>query len=71
MFRFLMLAAFLAVASAGGCFSLYLLYVIKVVLQEFCIVCFTFHCCNFIMLLLAVLEYRNPEVRKRKAKSSV
>lgn len=55
---------FLGVAVAGGCFSLYLLYVIKFILREFCIVCFSFHCCNFAMLALACLEYRNPEVRK-------
>ena len=33
-------------------------------LQEFCIVCFSFHCCNFALLVLAILEYRNPEVKK-------
>lgn len=32
--------------------------------QEFCIVCFSFHCCNFAILILAILEYRNPEVKK-------
>merc|ERR1712007_30118 len=58
---------FLTVAAAGGCFSVYLLYVIKFVLKEFCIVCFSFHCCNFTMLVLAVLEFRSPEVRRRHA----
>lgn len=60
--------AFLAVATAGGFFSIYLLYVIKVILQEFCIVCFSFHCCNFGMLALAILEYRAPEVGKTAVK---
>ncbi|CAL1166002.1 unnamed protein product [Cladocopium goreaui] len=57
---------FLTAAIGGGCFSIYLLYVIKVILQEFCIVCFSFHCCNFAILILAILEYRNPEVKKAK-----
>eukprot|EP00434_Breviolum_minutum_P018899 symbB.v1.2.016666.t3/scaffold1250.1/size128898/8 len=55
---------FLSAAIGGGGFSIYLLYVIKVILQEFCIVCFSFHCCNFALLVLAILEYRNPEVKK-------
>ena len=45
------------VGVGGACFSLYLLYVIKVILKEFCIVCFSFHMANFSMLVLAVLEY--------------
>ena len=53
---------FLAVASAGACFSIYLLYVIKVVLQDFCIVCASFHAANFCMLVLAILEYRSPSI---------
>ena len=48
---------FLAVAVTGAAFSVYLLYVIKVVLKEFCIVCFTFHCCNFTMLGLAFVQW--------------
>ena len=55
---------FLAAAVAGACFGGYLLYIIKFVLKDFCIVCFTFHSCNFTMLILAVLEYRNPEPRR-------
>lgn len=51
----------------GACFSCYLLYVIKVILKEFCIVCFSFHCCNFAMLVLAVLEFRNPSVKAKVA----
>ena len=56
---------FLAVATVGACFSCYLLYVIKYVLNDFCIVCTTFHLCNFSMLVLAALEYRSPEMKKR------
>mmetsp|Transcript_94994 Transcript_94994/g.164137 ORF Transcript_94994/g.164137 Transcript_94994/m.164137 type:complete len:176 (-) Transcript_94994:59-586(-) len=56
---------FLTVAVSGAIFSVYLLYVIKVILKEFCIVCFSFHCCNFSMLALAVFEFRAPEVRRR------
>ena len=55
---------FLGATVSGACFSCYLLYVIKFILKEFCIVCFTFHCCNFLLLLLAVLEFRNPEHKK-------
>lgn len=38
---------FLTVATAGACFSCYLLYVLKFILQDFCIVCTGFHCVNF------------------------
>eukprot|EP01051_Picozoa_sp_SAG22_P000676 SAG22_NODE_20_length_32168_cov_40.859241_6_plen_136_part_00 len=55
-------ALFLMVGIGGACFSCYLLYVIKMILKEFCIVCFSFHCCNFAMLVLSILEYRNPSV---------
>ena len=61
---------FLGATVGGAIFSCYLLYIIKVVLKEFCIVCFTFHCCNFLLLSLGVLEYRNPEHVKPKTKSS-
>ena len=60
---------FLAVAVGGACFSLYLLYVIKVILKEFCIVCFSFHMANFSMLVLAVLEYNNPEIKQPPKKA--
>eukprot|EP00928_Gymnodinium_smaydae_P089031 TRINITY_DN73039_c0_g1_i1.p2 TRINITY_DN73039_c0_g1~~TRINITY_DN73039_c0_g1_i1.p2 ORF type:complete len:196 (-),score=39.96 TRINITY_DN73039_c0_g1_i1:247-753(-) len=56
---------FLLVAVGGACFSIYLLYVIKFILKEFCIVCFSFHMCNFSMLVLSILEYRNPEVIRK------
>ena len=48
---------FLTVAAGGGCFSCYLLYVLKFILKDFCIVCTGFHCVNFSMLALAILEY--------------
>mmetsp|Transcript_11083 Transcript_11083/g.12688 ORF Transcript_11083/g.12688 Transcript_11083/m.12688 type:complete len:224 (+) Transcript_11083:153-824(+) len=54
---------FLTVAIAGALFSCYLLYVIKFVLSDFCIVCTSFHICNFMMLFLAFLEYRKPQGR--------
>jgi uncharacterized membrane protein len=59
---------FLTVASVGALFSCYLLYVIKYVLKDFCIVCTTFHLCNFCMLFLAFREYRDPKVFKSKHK---
>ena len=52
---------FLAVAAGGGCFSCYLLYVLKFILKDFCIVCTGFHCVNFSMLTLAILEYWSPD----------
>ena len=48
---------FLTVASCGGCFSLYLLYVLKFILGDFCIVCTGFHCVNFSMLAVALFEF--------------
>jgi uncharacterized membrane protein len=57
---------FLAVACGGACFSVYLLYVIKVILQDFCVVCATFHLCNFLMLVFAILEHGSPEVGKQR-----
>jgi uncharacterized membrane protein len=59
---------FFAVACAGGCFSLYLLYILKVVLGDFCIVCMTFHTCNFCMLALARAEWKAPEPAARMKK---
>eukprot|EP00438_Fugacium_kawagutii_P029761 Skav201403 [mRNA] locus=scaffold2219:31993:32713:- [translate_table: standard] len=58
---------FLAAAIGGVCCQLWF-YILTISdsseLQEFCIVCFSFHCCNFAILILAILEYRNPEVKK-------
>lgn len=53
---------FLASASAGALFSCYLSYVIKYVLEDFCIVCFSFHVCNFWMLGLAIREFQQPQI---------
>ncbi|KAJ8604821.1 hypothetical protein CTAYLR_001022 [Chrysophaeum taylorii] len=50
----------LSLASCG--FSIYLLYVLKVVLQDFCVVCTTFHVINFSMFAFGAL----PEYRRRK-----
>ena len=44
-----------------------LLYVLKFILGDFCIVCTGFHCVNFSMLSLAVLEYRSPPPKPLKA----
>jgi len=57
---------FLAVATAGACFSCYLLYVLKFILGDFCIVCTGFHCVNFTMFAQAVMEYRSAPVEKGK-----
>jgi len=59
-------ALFLAVAVGGAIFSCYLVYVIKFILNEFCIVCASFHGCNFLMLLLAIFEYRKPTTRPKR-----
>ena len=55
----------LTVASASACFSIYLLYVLKAILKDFCIVCTTFHAINFSMLLLcAIPNYRKTTTKK-------
>ena len=60
-------ALFLAVATTGGAFSTYLVYVLKFILGDFCIVCFGFHCVNYTMLLLAIFEAREHGLAKLKA----
>jgi len=50
---------FLTICSVSVCFSVYLIYVLKFELQDFCVVCVTFHMCNFTMFGLAVREYRS------------
>jgi hypothetical protein len=40
-------------------------------LKEFCIVCFSFHTCNFSMLILSALEYRDPEVKAKKTDKAI
>jgi vitamin-K-epoxide reductase (warfarin-sensitive) len=49
---------FLTVATVGACFSCYLLYVLKFILGDFCIVCTGFHFVNFSMLAVAIFEFR-------------
>mgnify|MGYP003885117789 FL=1 len=59
----------LAVSLGSICFSLYLLYVLKFVLGEFCIVCTSFHAINFSMFYLVVREYRaTPNAKSLKDK---
>lgn len=45
-------------ATASCCFSVYLLYVLKYILKDFCIVCTTFHLINFSMLLVTYFDRR-------------
>ena len=59
---------FITVASAGAVFSCYLLYVLKFILRDFCIVCTGFHCVNFSMLALAIFEFRDWRAGKSKSK---
>lgn len=47
----------LLVAVASACFSVYLLYVLKFVLKDFCVVCTTFHTVNFAMLFFAAVPH--------------
>ena len=61
---------FLSVASAGAAFSCYLLYVLKFVLGDFCIVRTGFHTVNFCMLAVAVLEFRAPHEVRAGAKAA-
>lgn len=58
---------FLAVSIASASFSCYLLYVLKFILKDFCIVCTGFHVVNFSMLAVAVYEYRDRDEGKKKA----
>ena len=59
---------FLFLMSIGGIgFSCYLLYVLKFILGDFCIVCATFHAINFSMFFFGALpEYLNPTVHAEK-----
>merc|ERR1711998_269153 len=63
---------FLLFMSIGGCiFSAYLLYVLKFILQDFCIVCTTFHFTNFSMLAVVIMEYRNPTIHPVASKEKL
>lgn len=57
---------FLTVAICGACFSCYLLYVLKFILKDFCIVCTSFHCINFSMLAVAIFEFRATDKAKKR-----
>ena len=46
------------VSTSSICFSCFLLYVLKVILGEFCIVCTSFHTINFTMFFLCVSEWK-------------
>ncbi|KAL1526760.1 hypothetical protein AB1Y20_015456 [Prymnesium parvum] len=61
---------FLTVATAGALFSCYLLYVLKFILGDFCIVCTGFHCVNFSMFAQALFEYRSVPTSKGKGKKT-
>ena len=57
----------LAISIASCLFSIYLLYVLKVLLDDFCVVCTTFHVINFSTLVFgAVPAYRATAAPKPK-----
>ena len=59
--------ALLAISIASCLFSVYLLYVLKVLLDDFCVVCTTFHVINFSTLVFgAVPAYRATAAPKPK-----
>ena len=58
-----------SIPFAGCIFSAYLLYVLKFILQDFCIVCTTFHITNFSMLAVVIAEYRNPTIHPVESKA--
>mmetsp|Transcript_28853 Transcript_28853/g.64520 ORF Transcript_28853/g.64520 Transcript_28853/m.64520 type:complete len:165 (+) Transcript_28853:94-588(+) len=60
----------LAISFASVLFSLYLLYVLKFILQDFCIVCTTFHVINFsTFFFVALPDYLRPGIHPRPGKS--
>ncbi len=59
--------ALLAISVASCLFSVYLLYVLKVLLDDFCVVCTTFHVINFSTLFFgAVPAYRATAAKATK-----
>ena len=58
----------MAAATAGTLFSCYLLYVLKFILGDFCIVCTSFHVVNFIMVYLSWKEF-NPSSSSSEKKT--
>ena len=61
-------ALFLAVSSSGALFSTNLLYVLKFILGDFCIVCTCFHAINFSMFALAIVEARDTGLLRMRPK---
>ena len=57
-------------ATAACIFSSYFLYVLKAILGEFCIVCCTFHTCNFSMLFLSYNEFKEKDKKKKNKKKA-
>ena len=39
---------------------------LKFVLNEFCIVCATFHLVNTVMFILSVLEFKDPQLPSKR-----
>jgi uncharacterized membrane protein len=59
----------LALCTASIIFSIYLLYVLKFIIRDFCIVCTTFHVINFsVFFFVALPEFRNPSMHQRPRK---
>eukprot|EP00462_Mataza_sp_D1_P024109 CAMPEP_0175145672 /NCGR_PEP_ID=MMETSP0087-20121206/14917_1 /TAXON_ID=136419 /ORGANISM="Unknown Unknown, Strain D1" /LENGTH=187 /DNA_ID=CAMNT_0016430477 /DNA_START=84 /DNA_END=647 /DNA_ORIENTATION=+ len=56
----------LAICSGSVGFSVYLIYVLKFQLNDFCVVCMSFHLCNFVMFFLAVMEFRDKSAQSEK-----
>lgn len=59
----------LALAIASSCFSIYLLYVLKFLLKDFCVVCSTFHLINFAMLTFAAVPLYKRTTAHQKVDS--
>ncbi|KAJ1452281.1 vitamin K epoxide reductase [Pelagophyceae sp. CCMP2097] len=57
----------LLLIASGSCgFSVYLLYVLKFVLRDFCVVCTTFHAINFSMLLFGARPMYSESMKNVK-----
>jgi len=62
-FRFLFREKlFLTTASVSVVFSFYLMWIVAYELNDFCVVCTCFHVLNFLMLILAIQEFRDPSL---------
>lgn len=63
-------AVMLVLSGASIVFSIYLLYVLKFILGEFCIVCTSFHLVNFSMFFFVALpDFRDPRIFRIKESS--